>query len=332
MAALPYVVLRMLADGRFHSGEAIARAAGMSRGSVWLAVRELERGGLDVYKVRGRGYRLPQPVSLLERDAIMRYLGCAAPRCSLELVDSVDSTNTLLMQRASAGAFHTTVLVAEHQSGGRGRMGRAWQASIGGGLTFSLLWRFEQGAGALAGLSLAVGVALARAFERLGVVDAALKWPNDVIWKGGKLAGILIEMQGDALGPSFAVIGAGVNVRLTESVRRRVEQPVADLESACGRALDRNEVLALLLSVLCEVVEDFSRAGFAPLREEWQRRHAHQDRMVTVALPDGSVHRGIARGVADDGALLLESRRELRRYHAGEISLRAGKPAPGNGG
>ena len=323
MAVLPFVVLRMLADGRFHSGEAIARSAGMSRGSVWLAVRELERAGLDIYKVRGRGYRLPQPVSVLELDAIMRHLGCAAPLFTLELTDSVDSTNTLLMRRASAGAAHGTVLVAEHQSGGRGRMGRTWHAGIGGGLMFSLLWRFEQGAGALVGLSLATGVALARAFEQLDVAGAALKWPNDVIWTGAKLAGILIEMQGDALGPSFAVIGVGVNVRLTESVRTQVEQPIADLETACGRTLDRNEVLALVLSVLHGVVQDFSRAGFAPLREEWQRRHTHQNRVVTVGLPDGTVHRGTARGVAEDGALIVQASGELRRYHAGEISLRS---------
>jgi BirA family biotin operon repressor/biotin-[acetyl-CoA-carboxylase] ligase len=322
MAALPFVVLRMLADGRFHSGEAIARAAGMSRGSVWLAVRELERAGLDVYRVRGRGYRLPQPVSLLEQDAIVLHLGRAAWHFSLELTDSVDSTNTALMRRAGAGAAHATVIVAEHQSGGRGRMGRAWHGGIAGGITFSLLWRFEQGAGALAGLSLATGVALMRAFEQLGVAGAALKWPNDVIWNGAKLAGILIEMQGDALGPSTVVIGVGVNVRLTQPVRRQVEQPVADLESACGRALDRNEVLAVVLGTLRGVLDDFSRAGFAPLREEWQRRHAHQDRMVTLSLPDGSVHCGTARGVAEDGALLVEAQHEVRRYHAGEVSLR----------
>ena len=322
MAALPFVVLRILADGRFHSGEAIARSAGMSRGSVWLAVRELERRGLDVYRVRGRGYRLPQPLFLLERDAILRYLGGAAGHFSLELLDSVDSTNTLLMRRAISGAAHATVIVAEHQSGGRGRMGRVWHADIGGALMLSLLWRFEQGAGGLAGLSLATGVALARAFEELGVAGAALKWPNDVIWNGAKLAGILIEMQGDALGPSFAVIGVGVNVRLNDAVRRQVEQPVADLESACGRTLDRNEVLAVVLNALRGVGEDFSRAGFAPLREEWQRRHAHQDRMVTLSLPDGSVRCGTARGVAEDGALLVETEREVRRYHTGEISLR----------
>jgi len=331
MAALPFVVLRVLADGRFHSGEDIARTAGMSRGSVWLAVRELERAGLEFYKVRGRGYRLPQPVSMFERDAIARHLGEDASRFSLEVMDSVSSTNTLLMQRANEGAPHATVAVAECQTHGRGRMGRAWHSGPGGALTFSLLWRFERGAGALAGLSLAVGVALARVFEKLGAAGAALKWPNDVVWRGAKLAGVLIEMQGDALGPSVAVIGAGVNVRLSDAVRARVGGAIADLESACGRPLDRNEILARLLQELLAVLEPFARAGFTPLRGEWQRRHAHQDRNVTLLLPDGAAHSGTARGVAEDGALLLEVGAESRRYHTGEISLRPAQPAMSNG-
>ena len=323
MMSLAFLVLRMLGDGRFHSGEDIAQAAGMSRASVWLAVRELEGAGLEIHKVRGRGYRLAQPLSILDAGKLAQHLGAAAPQFALEVVDSVDSTNTLLMQMARAGARNATVVVAEFQSGGRGRMGRAWHASIGGSLTFSLLWRFEQGAGALAGLSLAVGVALARSFEDLGVAGAALKWPNDVVWNARKLAGILIEMQGDALGPALAVIGVGVNVRLCAAVRKRVDQPIADLETACGRTLDRNAVLAQLLVALHDELEAFARDGFAPLREEWQQRHMHQDRIVNLTLPGGRVESGVARGVAEDGALLVEEGAVLRRYLAGEISLRS---------
>jgi BirA family biotin operon repressor/biotin-[acetyl-CoA-carboxylase] ligase len=325
MPSLQFVALRMLADGRFRSGEDIARAAGVSRGSVWLAVRELERAGLEIHKVRGRGYRLSQPVSVLDAAQIAQHLGSAARQFVLELVDCVDSTNTLLMQRANGGAPSATVVAAENQSAGRGRMGRVWHADMGGALTFSLLWRFERGAGALAGLSLAVGVALARVFETLGAARAMLKWPNDVVWRGSKLAGILIEMQGDALGPSLAVIGIGINVRLSEAVRKRVDQPSTDLETACGKPLDRNEVLARLLAELHRVLEGFARDGFGAFHGEWQRRHAYQGRAVKLALPDGRVESGVARGVADDGALLVETATVLRRYHTGEISLRTSK-------
>lgn len=322
MSSLPFVALRMLADGRFHSGEDIARAAGVSRGSVWLAVRELERAGLEVRKVRGRGYRLSQALSLLDPARIAHHLARDARRFSLELVDSVDSTNTLLMRRATAGAPGGSVVVCEHQSAGRGRLGRTWHTSVGGALTFSYLWRSASGAGALVGLSLAAGVALARVFERLGVAGATLKWPNDLVWRGAKLAGILIEMQGDALGPSLAVIGIGVNMRVSVAVRARIDQPVTDLETACGRAFDRNEVLARLLLELDRVLEAFEREGFGALAGEWQQRHAYQGRCVRLVLPDGGVHSGVARGVAADGALLLETATLLKRFHAGEVSLR----------
>ena len=328
MKTLTSRVLKSLADGEFHSGEALGRLLGTSRASVWHAMRELGATGLEIYRVRGRGYRLPQPLSLLDQAEIGRHLAHHAGRFTLEIVDSVGSTNTVLMQRAQAGAPGATVIAAEWQSSGRGRQGRAWHASIGGALMFSLLWRFAQGASSLAGLSLAVGVALARTLEKLGVAGAGLKWPNDVVWRGQKLAGILIEMQGDALGPSLAVIGIGVNVRLSETVRRLIDQESTELESACGRTLDRNEVFALLLEELRGVLETFTREGFAPLRGEWQHRHAYQDRAVTVILPDTRRESGIARGVAEDGTLLVETRAGMRRYHAGEVRLGHGPRPP----
>ncbi len=320
-------VLRQLADGDFHSGEALARSFGVSRASVWLAVRELELTGLEVYKVRGRGYRLARALSLLDRDALQRELGAAAVLFTLEVVDSAGSTNTLAMQRAQQGAPAALVIAAEWQETGRGRMGRVWHAGIGNALTFSLLWRFPQGAGRLSGLSLAVGVALIRTLQVLGIDGAGLKWPNDVLWRGGKLAGILIEVQGDMLGPSTAVIGIGVNVRLSDALRSHIDQAASDLETACGGPLDRNQLLALLLKELHGVLEVFAREGLVPFREEWQRHHVHQDKIVTLILPDTRREQGRARGVAEDGALLVQGDAGIRRYHSGEISLRS-EPLP----
>lgn len=323
MKNLAIKTLKLLADGEFHSGEALARTLGMSRASVWHAVRDLDAAGLDVFRVRGRGYRLAQSLSLLDRDDILRQLGADAVAFTLEIMAGVSSTNTLVMARAAQGAPAILVIAAEWQEAGRGRMGRTWHAGIGGALTFSLLWRFPQGAAFLSGLSLAIGVALMRAFETLGIEEAKLKWPNDVMWRGGKLAGILIEVQGDMLGPSAAVIGIGVNVRLSQAVRDQIDQPASDLETACGEVLERNRLLALLLQHLRAALETFTRAGLAPFRDDWHRYHAHQDKMVTLILPDARREHGCARGVAEDGALLIETPTGLRRYHSGEISLRA---------
>jgi BirA family biotin operon repressor/biotin-[acetyl-CoA-carboxylase] ligase len=327
MKALALNVLQRLAEGDFRSGEALAAAAGVTRAAVWLAVRELEALGVVIYKVRGRGYRLAHPFAPLDRAAVERHLGAHARRFTLDIRGSADSTNTLLLREAAAGAPSGKVVAVEWQSAGRGRRGRAWHAGVGEALAFSLLWRFERGAGALSGLSLAVGVALARALRDRGAADIALKWPNDVLWRGRKLAGILIELAGDALGPTAAVIGVGVNVRLSDATRARIGQPAADLEAACGEAPDRNRLLADVLARLADVLDDFGRDGFPPLRGEWQRWHAYRDRPVVLQLPDGTRAQGLARGVAEDGSFLLETRAGVKRYHGGEISLRSRKGA-----
>lgn len=322
MNTLTFQALRLLADGEFRSGEDIARALGVSRASVWNALHKLDGAGVEVFRVRGRGYRLAEPLSLLDRDAVERHLGAHAARIRLEVLASAESTNTLLLQRAAAGAPAGSAIAAEWQTQGRGRRGRTWHSALGAALTFSLLWRFQQGASFVAGLSLAVGVAIARALVPLGVRDAGLKWPNDVLWRGRKLAGVLIELQGDMLGPSAAVIGIGLNCRLPDELRSRIDQPVADLATASGLSPDRNRALALILLELERVLAEFAREGFAPLRDEWHRRHIYQGKIVQLALPDGSTIAGKAEGVAEDGSLLLVTRAGRRRFHSGEVSLR----------
>jgi len=324
----PYItgVLRQLADGEFHSGAALARTLAVSRASVWNAVRELEARGLAVYKVHGRGYRLPEALTLLDAAAVARALGPAAQRFALEVVDDATSTNALMLARAAAGAPAGSVIAAEWQSAGRGRRGRAWHTGLGGGLAFSLLWRFAHGAGALAGLSLAVGVALARGLAPVLGARAGLKWPNDIMLEGRKLGGILIEVAGDMLGPGAAVIGVGLNVRLSPGLRLAIDQPAADIASAVDAPVDRNALLAGLLLELDRALAAFAVAGFAPIRGEWERRHVHQGRIVTVLLPDGSSERGRACGIAEDGALVLETRRGTQRFRSGEVSVRVAAP------
>jgi BirA family transcriptional regulator, biotin operon repressor / biotin---[acetyl-CoA-carboxylase] ligase len=322
MTELSLRVLRRLADGEYHSGTTLARELGISRGTIWNAVRLIERQGLTVARLRGRGYRLARRLSMLDRATILHYAGAAAPQLAVDVIDVVDSTNTLLLQRAAGGAPSGSVIAAECQRNGRGRMGRQWHASVGGALTFSILWRFDAGASALAGLSLAAGVALMRAFAQLGAGEARLKWPNDVVWRGRKVAGVLVEMQGDALGPSAVVIGVGLNIRLSRDVTRSIEQPAADLETLCGRELERSVVLGTILHELVPALRNFERDGFAAVREEWQRWHAHQHCEVIIRLPSGETQSGVARGVADTGALLFERGGDVRHLHSAEVSLR----------
>lgn len=323
MNATAFDTLRALADGAFHSGEDIARQLGLTRSAVWYGIRDLNAAGLRVESVRGRGYRLSRALSLLNAARLQDALGPLAGAFAIEVVNSLESTNSALLARAAQGAPGGLVLAAEQQLAGRGRRGRAWRSQLGHALTFSLLWRFARGARELAGLSLAVGIALARALRAAGAAEARLKWPNDVLLPSGKLAGILIEMQGDMLGPSAAVIGIGINVRADAAVSAAVDQPVADLETAAGVQVDRNRLLAALLRELHDVMGIVEAQGFALLRAEWQSLHVYQDQPVCLQLPDGSVLQGLARGVADDGALLLETDGVVTRHHSGECSLRA---------
>jgi BirA family biotin operon repressor/biotin-[acetyl-CoA-carboxylase] ligase len=313
-------VLRLLQNGEFQSGEAVGKALGITRGSVSNALADIDEFGLTVHKVRGRGYRLVTPVQWLSRDAIFEHLGRQV-RFDIEIVDETGSTNTALLERATRGAPSGTVLVAELQTRGRGRRGRDWHSGLGGALTFSVLWRFEQGAGFLSGLSLAVGIALARVLRRHGAEDAMLKWPNDVLWRYLKLAGILIELAGDAMGPTVAVIGVGINLRLPEAVKARIDQPVVDLVKI-GIEVDRNRLFAEFLVELDVVLRRFSGDGFAPFRHEWNRMHAYQDRMVFLRMPDKTELQGKVEGVAEDGALMIKTRSGMRKFYGGELSLR----------
>jgi BirA family biotin operon repressor/biotin-[acetyl-CoA-carboxylase] ligase len=326
MKSLIFPVLRLLNDGEFHSGVTIARDLGVSRASVSLALRGVEEFGLVVNKVHGRGYRLPEGVQWLDRELILTHLGQEARAFHLEILDTVESTNSLLLQRSSikknAGELSIAVLATELQTGGRGRRGREWHSGLGDGLTFSLVWRFQQGANLLSGLSLAVGVAIARVLRSSRVEDASLKWPNDVLIDGRKIAGILIELQGDMLGPTTAVIGIGINLKLSDIVKVRIDQSATDLYSINGKTPDRNHLMAALLLELARVLRDFECHGFAPFREEWVRYHAFENQSVQLQMPDGSLQEGLVRGVGEDGSLILNTPAGDRVYNGGEISLR----------
>ena len=319
---LTFSALRLLSAREFLSGEQLARSLGVSRTSVWRALRDLEAVGVTLLRLQGRGYRLTASIDWLDPAQVRRYLGVHADAYELRVVDMLESTNTTLLEEAVAGAAGGLMLAAELQIRGRGRRGRAWYAALGGALTFSVLWRFEQGAGFLAGLGLAVGVALVRALRSLGLEGAMLKWPNDLLIRHHKLAGTLVEIQGDVLGPSLAVIGVGINFRLDALTRERVDQAVTDLVTA-GVPYDRNRVLGEVLVHLARVLNAFRVHGFGPLRNEWGSYHVYAERAVTVRLPDGAREEGTVAGVGDDGALLLQTRAGLRRFHSGEVSLRA---------
>ena len=289
----------------------------MSRAAVRNHVRSIGRLGLRVVGMRGRGYRLTEPLDLLDGE---RLRGLLQGAFTVELRDECASTNGVLMEHARRSGPDALALACEHQTAGRGRRGKRWESGIGTDLTFSVLWRFRQGAGALSGLSLAVGVALVRALARLGYDGVQLKWPNDLMLQGRKLGGILIEVTGDHSGPSAVVIGIGLNVRWSAARTAAIDQPATGL-SEKSAVPSRTTLLAGLLVELRSALEEFAHAGFAPFRSEWLQHHAWHGRWVTLRVAAREVAAGEAVGVGEDGALLVRSARGVERFHSGELRL-----------
>ncbi len=314
-------LLRILSDGKFHAGSELAQQLDISRATVCNALKSASDVGIRLYKVQGRGYQMPVIPDWLDATQIRAGLRGEASGFTIEIVDSIESTNTALL-RAPEPATHRHCLLAEYQHAGRGRRGRSWLASLGGSVTCSVRWRFQQGIGALAGLSLAVGVALLRCLDALGARDLKLKWPNDLLWQDRKLAGILIEVQGEANGPSVAIIGIGINLRLPDSLRNTIEQPVTDLTEAIGHPVARNALLSDLLNALDTVMREFEASGLSQLRHEWSAAHAHAGQTLQVTLANGHLITGAACGLTPWGALLLQDDNGAEiAVHSGDVQL-----------
>jgi BirA family transcriptional regulator, biotin operon repressor / biotin---[acetyl-CoA-carboxylase] ligase len=266
-------LVAVLADGQPRSGSDLARRFGVTRAAVWKHLAELRESGLPLEAAAGRGYRLALPLELLDADAIRAQLpdDVRARFGDIGVHWEIDSTSSELLRSAATRA-DLAVCLAEQQSAGRGRRGRQWRSPPLCNVYLSVLKRFAHGMGDLAGLSLAVGVAVARALERCGAPALQLKWPNDVLAGEAKLAGILVELGGEFLGPCHAVIGVGVNLHLSDAVRAAIDQPVADLASICAPLPPRNRVVAALLTELAAVLDLFAAQGFAALHAAFERR------------------------------------------------------------
>lgn len=322
MSKLTFPILQHLADGRFHSGEDLARHFKVSRATIYKAITDAKYLGITIFSVRGRGYKLSEPVALLDEQAVIKALGDQAPWFDVKVLGRVESTNTYLMQAAQQQAPHMTCVAAQMQTAGKGRRGRTWVSQLGASLTFSLLWRFQVGAAALSGLSLAVGVAMMRALHDLGIQSASLKWPNDVLVGDQKLAGILIELQGDMEGESAAIIGIGINYQLPAEMQAAIDQAAIGISQLKQKPFTKSELLGHLLKHLADVLNTFESQGFASLREEWLSYHAYHQQAVRMLMPDGTTIQGTVRDVAADGVLMVETAAGLQRLSAGEISIR----------
>jgi len=317
-------LLGLLADGGQHSGEELAARLGVTRATVWNAVGDLRAKGIEIISIDRRGYRLPERVELLDLKAMRRAApeGAALPD-DVEIAFELESTSSRLFDELPARA--PRVLLAELQTAGRGRRGRQWIAPFGSGLTFSSAWSYAETPADLQALTLAIGVAVASALHELGAHDVGLKWPNDLVTVRGKLGGLLTQLRHEPGGPAYVVTGLGLNLRLPERSRARIDAlgglVPTDLAASVDPLPGRNAIAALLIVRMTEALGRFGHTGFAPLIEAWNRIDALAGRRVRVQQADGWID-GVARGVDPDGALVIESAGQRTRVHSGDVSVR----------
>ncbi|MGH8454860.1 MAG: bifunctional biotin--[acetyl-CoA-carboxylase] ligase/biotin operon repressor BirA [Nevskiales bacterium] len=317
--------IRLLSDGHWHSGQDLARVLGISRAAVWQRLQALAEWGLELHAVRGRGYRLAQPLELLDVTEIRRHLSADACQrlASIDLYPVLDSTNAWLMVQPGDG--EARLCLAEYQTAGRGRRGRDWRSPFGANLYLSLAWHFAEMPSKFSALGLVIGVSLAEALAALGASGVGLKWPNDLLWQGRKLAGILIEHRGEGGGPARVVVGVGLNLSMTAAQAENIGQPwttLAEVLHADSRELPgRNVLSASIVDALVRALDEFSAQGFTDIARRWMKHDLTEGKSVNLEH-DGQVISGIARGIDDDGALLLEVAGRTQRFLSGDLSLR----------
>ena len=316
--------MQRLADGAFHSGTDLGQLLGVTRAAIHKAIEGLEQQGLEVHRVTGRGYRLSEPFVPLSKRAVSSLLTERGVQADIELLEETESTNEHLLKHRGRHRDQAAVVLAEAQSAGRGRRGRGWVSTPYHNLVLSIAWTFEGGPSVLAGLSLAAGVAVLRALDAFGVPQAGLKWPNDILLNGRKLAGLLVDLRGEANGPSHVVLGLGLNVFISEHDAARIDQPWTALREVLPGPIDRNRLAALLVAEFVNLLRHFEAQGFEPWRAEWERRHLYHNQQVTLHSGERNSH-GTVAGVDAQGNLLLrDAHGTLSTCHAGEVSLRAG--------
>lgn len=318
-------LIEMLADGHFHSGQQLADELGVSRTAINKHIGKLDQLQLDIFRVHGKGYRLAKPLQLLRYEKLIQ--GIKETHSGLYVKRVTSSTHDDLKQLLQDAPANTlaagTCVLAEMQTKGRGRRGRAWSSPFGSNLYASFFWPLEDGLNSALGLSVAVGIRLAELLQQAGIEGVSVKWPNDVYIQGAKVAGILIELEGQATGEGHAFIGIGVNLQMPAHIVEQIDQPFTDVQSHLAEPIDRHQWAIRIINGMRDALADFSRDGLGELVPVWRKLDHFYGQPIRVILGQHE-QVGIGQGIDNHGALLVRQDNGLKRYFGGEISIRAG--------
>lgn len=323
-------VLSLLSDGKFHSGAEVGKVLGVTRAAIWKALKRIQKKyALEIYAVKGKGYRLDQTCELLTVKDIHGFLqdNTRALSVPITVFISIPSTHLYALEhRATCAerALSCALYLAEHQSKGRGRRGRTWVSPFASNIYLSLYFKFQCDSMRLIGLSLVVALAIVRALKVYGIEGVGVKWPNDIYWQGKKLAGVLIDLVGEMYHTTEAVISLGLNVAMTSESAAQIDQAWVDVRSIIGALPSRNQLAGLLLSALLDSVTLFEKEGLNAFTHEWETVDLTRDRAIIVSFADQTIT-GFGRGITARGELLVENEQGIQCVQSADVSLRLHK-------
>lgn len=323
MTSREYEILKILADGKFHSGQELADSINVSRTAIWKQLNKIREKQLDVRAIKGRGYQLSEPLELLQVDRILKSIALK-PDVSIDAMNilfSIDSTNQYLLDQLSKGPIHSRVVLTEHQKLGRGRGINRWESGLGAGLYLSIGWQFALMPKSYSALSLAVGTVIANCISELSGKSIGLKWPNDLIYEGSKLGGILIESRGQLAGRMDTVIGIGLNVNIFDDIRSKVNQDITDLKVIFGHIPSRNELAAKVISNIINMLAEYPDCGFGHYLQDWRVRDISRGKMARLNMA-GNIIEGTVIDVDEQGNLIISVDGKHEKFTSGDLSLR----------
>ena len=308
MSIAAATILRLFREAgtSFLSGAVISRELHVSRTAVWKHINALRDTGYVIEAIPSRGYQLVSTPNILSEEEVREKLGSAIIGRRLVCLCETASTNADAFRQAEEGAAEGTVIIADSQSGGKGRMGRVWSSPPGINLYCSVVLRPTIKPYQAPQLTFLSAVAVARAIELTTALKPEIKWPNDVLIQGRKVAGLLNEMSAETDGINFVILGIGVNLNMTAAqFPVDLRTPATSLLLEQERPVGRAQFAATMLNELDRLYDEFLTHGFGPVRDEWQQRCNANGHEVSVSDGAAETMRGLFNGIDVDGAMLV---------------------------
>lgn len=315
------LLLQILSDGKYHAGSILGKKLNLTREAIWELITQIKKLGVNIQAKTNLGYCIPGGLELLDKKIIHKH----TKNFSLNKIATFDvlpSTNSYLAELIKDKKNNVQVCLAEQQTAGRGRLGRAWVSPFAQNIYLSLAWQFSCGPHGLNGLSLVVAIAIVEALVKYGITNGlSIKWPNDILWEKRKLAGILIDLFGETNYSYNTIIGVGLNVNMSKKIGRKIDIPWCDIAQITHTVPKRNQLIGLLLKQLLYTLNVYQNSGLLPFMKKWQKLDAIYGKQVDLYTPNQKFF-GTACGINNEGHFLLKDiNDQILTFASGEVSL-----------